>query len=79
MKKHSGFGCMECGKVFRTIKAAEKASSVGCPKCGGVDIDLTGFETVVLPDGTPMSVRPNRDPILADFDAILALTPSVSR
>ncbi len=32
--------CLECGKKFKTLKAVEKASSVGCPKCGGVDIDL---------------------------------------
>ena len=34
------FECLECGKKFKTAKAAEKASSEGCPKCGGVDIDL---------------------------------------
>ena len=33
------FGCRECGKIFRTTKAAEQASSKGCPKCGGSDID----------------------------------------
>lgn len=31
--------CQECGKRF-SAKGAEKAMSVGCPKCGGVDIDL---------------------------------------
>ena len=36
----SGFACMECGKKFRTIRAAEKASSEGCPRCGGCDVDL---------------------------------------
>jgi len=36
--------CQECGKKFRTVKAAERASLHGCPKCGGVDVDL-----VVLP------------------------------
>jgi hypothetical protein len=25
---------------FRTTAAAERAASDGCPKCGGVDIDL---------------------------------------
>lgn len=39
-KTDSGFACMECGKKFRTVMAAEKAQSVGCPKCGGSDIDL---------------------------------------
>lgn len=32
--------CLECGKKFRTTNAAHKASLNGCPKCGGVDIDL---------------------------------------
>jgi len=35
-----GWTCLECGKKFRTVASAERASSVGCPKCGGVDIDL---------------------------------------
>ena len=43
-KKTSGFACMECGKRFRTIAAAEKASSEGCPKCGGCDVDLSTEE-----------------------------------
>lgn len=34
------FACQECGKKFKTTRAAERASSVGCPKCGGVDIDV---------------------------------------
>lgn len=34
------FQCMECGKKFKTVKAAEKAQQDGCPKCGGSDIDL---------------------------------------
>jgi len=34
------FKCMECGKVFKTVKAAEKASYNGCPCCGSTDIDL---------------------------------------
>ncbi len=33
------FACMECGKKFRSTKAAERASSNGCPTCGGCDID----------------------------------------
>lgn len=32
--------CLECGKIFKSGKAAEKASYDGCPNCGGVDIDL---------------------------------------
>jgi hypothetical protein len=31
---------MECGRKFKTVKAAERASWNGCPRCGGVDIDL---------------------------------------
>jgi predicted nucleic acid-binding Zn-ribbon protein len=32
--------CLECGRKFRTTKAAERAANNGCPKCGSVDIDL---------------------------------------
>lgn len=35
----SGFACMECGRKFKSVKAAERASYNGCPKCGGCDID----------------------------------------
>lgn len=34
------FACQECGKKFRTVTAAQRASNNGCPKCGGVDIDV---------------------------------------
>lgn len=40
------FECLECGKKFKTVAAAEKASMDGCPKCGGVDID---FSTSYVP------------------------------
>lgn len=35
------FICMECGKKFYTVAAAERASfgDNGCPGCGGSDID----------------------------------------
>lgn len=36
------FRCLECGHGFRTVAAAERAADRGCPKCGGVDIDLEG-------------------------------------
>ncbi len=41
-KRKPLFECLECGKKFYTIKAAEKASygARGCPGCGGVDIDV---------------------------------------
>jgi Zn finger protein HypA/HybF involved in hydrogenase expression len=34
------FKCQECGKKFKTVKAAERASYNGCPRCGSCDIDL---------------------------------------
>lgn len=34
------YACQECGRKFKSQKAAEKAADEGCPKCGGVDIDL---------------------------------------
>ena len=39
-KKEALFKCMECGKKFYTIQSAERAGYSGCPRCGGVDIDL---------------------------------------
>ena len=40
--------CLECGRKFRTTKAAERATSEGCPGCGGVDIDLDTDTSVTL-------------------------------
>lgn len=34
------FRCQECGKGFKSHLAAARAASDGCPRCGGVDIDL---------------------------------------
>jgi DNA-directed RNA polymerase subunit RPC12/RpoP len=48
------FKCYECGRKFKTAKAAEKASMNGCPKCGGVDIDLD--------DGKPFTPTAPNDP-----------------
>ena len=31
--------CLECGRRM-TLRAAERASSEGCARCGGVDIDI---------------------------------------
>ena len=36
----STFGCLECGRKFRSASAAERATLSGCPGCGGVDIDI---------------------------------------
>lgn len=56
------YACQECGKKFKTTKAAERASNNGCPKCGGVDIDLDTSPAGTTPrkhqkpapkDGTP--------------------------
>jgi hypothetical protein len=33
------FQCQECGHLMSAAQA-EKASEVGCPGCGGVDVDL---------------------------------------
>jgi predicted nucleic acid-binding Zn-ribbon protein len=41
------FQCQECGKKFKTTAAAERASSNGCPKCGGCDIDLAPLSDAV--------------------------------
>lgn len=40
------FQCLECGKRF-AIKAAMCAAANGCPRCGGVDIELA--EDIVSP------------------------------
>ena len=31
--------CNECGRKFYSVRAAERAVSWGCPKCGGSDIE----------------------------------------
>jgi predicted nucleic acid-binding Zn-ribbon protein len=45
------FKCLECGKKFQTVRAAERASYNGCPNCNGVDIDI---------DPEPVRVNRNR-------------------
>jgi predicted nucleic acid-binding Zn-ribbon protein len=56
------FACLECGRKFRTANAAYKASIHGCPKCGGVDIDLDTTEGrhAVISRDAPM--QPHIDP-----------------
>jgi hypothetical protein len=34
------YACLECGRKFKTTKAAERAADKGCPGCRGADIDL---------------------------------------
>lgn len=38
------WACMECGRKFKTARAAARASYNGCPSCGGVDIDNVPVE-----------------------------------
>lgn len=53
MAKDSGFKCVECGHIFKTLKAAEKAAfgAHGCPKCGSSDIDVNPVVKPVLKVG----------------------------
>lgn len=39
------FACQECGRKFKTTKAAERAVDKGCPGCGGSDIDVEQAKT----------------------------------
>lgn len=39
-KRKALFVCLECGKKFYTVNAAERAAWNGCPKCDGVDIEV---------------------------------------
>lgn len=39
-RKAAEWTCNECGKGMG-LKAAERAASQGCTRCGGVDMDLT--------------------------------------
>ncbi len=39
-KRRPLFACQECGKKFYSVGAATRASFNGCPKCGGVDVDI---------------------------------------
>lgn len=41
-RKSALFACQECGRKFRSVRAAERAVEQGCPNCGGSDIDLAG-------------------------------------
>jgi len=39
-KRNPLFKCMECGKKFYSVTAAENAAWNGCPKCNGGDIEV---------------------------------------
>ena len=49
------FQCQECGKLFKSVSAARKASNDGCPKCGGCDVD------VYVPKSAALAARPAFD------------------
>jgi hypothetical protein len=34
------WACQECGRKFKSTAAAQCAADRGCPRCGGVDVDL---------------------------------------
>jgi ribosomal protein L37AE/L43A len=38
--KKAQFVCLECGRKFYTVKAAERAVNWGCTKCNSSDIDI---------------------------------------
>lgn len=63
------FACQECGKKFRTVKAAERAQDKGCTKCGGTDIDLD-VPAKKAPTATPKRVYADpRDPMFNTYEA----------
>lgn len=39
------YRCLDCGRKFRTIEAAETAADEGCPKCDSTNIDLDNRQT----------------------------------
>lgn len=56
------YKCLECGRKFRTTKAAERATNKGCPGCGGVDIDLDTDAPL------PPTVRTTVHGVAVDYD-----------
>ena len=65
------FKCIECGRKFKTVKAAEKAANKGCPGCGGVDIDLDtscGSPEGTQPGSLPPTIKSNIGGTIVDYD-----------
>jgi predicted nucleic acid-binding Zn-ribbon protein len=60
------FKCQECGRKFKTSGAAERAASDGCPKCGGVDIDLDTEATAGGGISPVRKSKPDRLPLFYD-------------
>lgn len=56
------FKCLECGRKFKTTKAAERAANRGCPGCGGVDIDLDTDKPL------PPTIKINVGGTVVDYD-----------
>lgn len=56
--------CQECGRKFRTAKAAERAAmgDDGCPGCGGSDIDFSSppVKTAPMFDAFGHQINPNQ-------------------
>jgi hypothetical protein len=50
--------CLECGRKFRTVRAAERAANDGCPNCGGVDVDIDVESRPERPKTPPTILRP---------------------
>jgi hypothetical protein len=59
------WACQECRRKM-TAKAAERATSQGCPKCGGTDIQI--IETVDLMVALKNSLA-GRSPIVDPFQS----------
>jgi predicted nucleic acid-binding Zn-ribbon protein len=60
---------MECGKRFRTARAAERVSYNGCPKCGGVDIDIDVTERRNALISRDPQTQPGVDPASRSTDS----------
>ena len=60
------FQCYECGRKFRTVSAAERAVTFGCPGCGGSDIDLAIPDPIESPKKTWV-INPSKPVPLTDL------------
>jgi len=52
--------CQECGRRFKSTRAAERAAMDGCPTCGSVDIDMAAIKLERMPvDGEQLTEQPS--------------------